>query len=637
LHTSLIVNLLAYRVFYAPLRRQDTKITHICLLSVLVPLWLILRPGFHPPADTGETVPRPYLSATQGRIAFAAYRNGQWDLYSVAPDGSDLRQLTDDPDPKTDPAWSPDGQSLAFASRRNRNWDIYVLDLTGNNTKRLTKDAHYDGAPAWSPDGKRIAFESYRAGKLGIWVMNADGSNQMKLSNDESAGDFGPSWSPDGKQIAFSSWRSGNRAIWLLDVATGEARQWITCTRPVSEAQQGVSAAEGDGQAFKEGPVWSPDGGKLAFLVETNEGRAVYVGPVSEAQQGVEVSRSPGDCSRAERITWQGREDSPAWSPAGDRLAYLEIRYNGERISSRQPGAAIELPQPLTEIATISGRLSWSGLAPAWGRPVTTLKDSGPSPLYKEILQPIPPELHGIYRAPRMNDLDVSIPRLDNAVDDSFKALRARVREESGRDFLGSLSEALRPYDLFNDISHPTSWHKAGRAFDTLFDLTGPEGQLLYIVREGIGGETFWRVFIRCVKQDGTCGRPMTANPWDWSTKARTVLAPEEGGVPKGIPTGYYIDFTALAREYGWERIPSWDRYDFSWTWHFKAFEYWHFQKPEGLIWYEAMRKLYEPEELDKYYTWDAMIRMGEKEYILVDKGIPAPAPERRRWDMVRP
>jgi Tol biopolymer transport system component len=70
------------------------------------------------------------------------------------------------------------------------NWEIYVMSSDGSNVTRLTNDKANDGLPAWSPDGSTIAFVSDRDGEWAIWAMNRDGSNQRKL--------FNTGGSPDG-------------------------------------------------------------------------------------------------------------------------------------------------------------------------------------------------------------------------------------------------------------------------------------------------------------------------------------------------------------------------------------------------------------------------------------------------------
>ena len=56
------------------------------------------------------------------------------------------------------PAWSPDGRKIAFASQRSGNYDIYAMDADGSNVERLTDSGA--SSPVWSPDGQRLAFVS---------------------------------------------------------------------------------------------------------------------------------------------------------------------------------------------------------------------------------------------------------------------------------------------------------------------------------------------------------------------------------------------------------------------------------------------------------------------------------------------
>ncbi len=118
--------------------------------------------------------------STTGQIAFATLtretcrdqvaRAPNWEIWSVRPDGSNLRRVTptcaDDgpasgPANETDPAWSPDGTQLAFVSgsRGSRGPGIYTVFVRGATGPTQLTDQSGDEFPSWSPDGKQIAFE----------------------------------------------------------------------------------------------------------------------------------------------------------------------------------------------------------------------------------------------------------------------------------------------------------------------------------------------------------------------------------------------------------------------------------------------------------------------------------------------
>jgi serine/threonine-protein kinase len=102
----------------------------------------------------------------------------------------DNRQRLTDLNEDTAPAISPSGQEIAFMSRRDGNWEIYVMDIDGSNLQRLTADPAQDGLPTWSPDGKALAFVSDRQGQWAIWAMAPAGDDQQQL--------FAIEGSPDG-------------------------------------------------------------------------------------------------------------------------------------------------------------------------------------------------------------------------------------------------------------------------------------------------------------------------------------------------------------------------------------------------------------------------------------------------------
>lgn len=94
----------------------------------------------------------PALSPDGTTIAFASNRHGStsddagdYDVYSIRTDGSQLIRLTDDPGTIATPAYSPDGKRIYFASTRTRTadyeWEIFVMAASGGEQKRLTREA----------------------------------------------------------------------------------------------------------------------------------------------------------------------------------------------------------------------------------------------------------------------------------------------------------------------------------------------------------------------------------------------------------------------------------------------------------------------------------------------------------------
>jgi TolB protein len=200
------------------------------------------------------------------------------------------------------------------------------------------------------------------------------------------------------------------------------------------------------------------------------------------------------------------------------------------------------------------------------------------------------------------------------------------------------LSDMWRPLDQKCDATCDTlSWHKAGRAWDTRLDYTDSKGNAaMEITREDQLGETYWRVYLRAAAQDGTMGEPMKEAPWDMSYRARWIVGRGDGGFRKPVPYGFYVDFTELAREYGWLRISSHDDEDFNWKSNKLASEYWHFQKTNGNNWYPAMTEAYSEADLKSSIEWNALVKFGYDPYLLYLKGIPAPS-KSWRWFVLGP
>jgi serine/threonine-protein kinase len=115
-----------------------------------------------------------------GRLIFKGWGSTGSGLRSATINLQDLQVITDH-DNDTAPAPSPDGRRIAFMSRRDGNWEIYIVNADGSNLQRLTNDPAEDGLPTWSPDGKLIAFVSSRGESWAIWAMTPTASGQQLL------------------------------------------------------------------------------------------------------------------------------------------------------------------------------------------------------------------------------------------------------------------------------------------------------------------------------------------------------------------------------------------------------------------------------------------------------------------------
>jgi serine/threonine-protein kinase len=124
-----------------------------------------------------------------GQLVFKGWGNTADGLKISSPAFDEVQPLTDSAD-DTAPALSPDGHRVVFMSNRDGNWEIYMVNADGSDLRRLTDNAAPDGLPVWSPDGRAIAFVSDRGDGWAVWVMLPNGQGQRQL--------FAMEGSPDG-------------------------------------------------------------------------------------------------------------------------------------------------------------------------------------------------------------------------------------------------------------------------------------------------------------------------------------------------------------------------------------------------------------------------------------------------------
>jgi Tol biopolymer transport system component len=171
-------------------------------------------------------------------------RENRQVIFTMRPDGTELKQLTANGEQNSEPAWSPDGRRIAFRSERGGNPDIYVMNADGSEQRALALSIRAV-LPTWSPDGSKILFTGTVDNRANVYVMNADGTGQQQLSQSSTGHSRFALWSPDGKQIVFNTTRDGNDEVYVM-AADGSNPRNIS-NHPANDVPFGWSA---DGQSI---------------------------------------------------------------------------------------------------------------------------------------------------------------------------------------------------------------------------------------------------------------------------------------------------------------------------------------------------------------------------------------------------
>jgi WD40 repeat protein len=335
-----------------------------------------------------SVLPARATPGAPGQIAFVSDRLGNNDIWLMDEDGGNSGNLTNHSADDRDPVWSPGGDRLAFVTNRDGNDEVYVMGAAGTPIVRVSNRTDPDDQPSWmpgapggdlvftghvliphpvlpdvfvdlprifvgqsggggvsrelvtsctvcapgepfllhredddpagSPDGAHAALRFWTGDWLALRVVNTATGDVFAdpgslLAGRRQSYDVGTyTWSPtDPNTIAFEFVDRTNRGIYLADLTPDPP---VTPVKLVDEP--GFDLVDDRDLRRRRALVWSPDGKKLA-LVSLRDGNAeIYV---------LDMSVTPFVLTN---LTMNAATDqSPTWSPAGDKIAFETQRH----------------------------------------------------------------------------------------------------------------------------------------------------------------------------------------------------------------------------------------------------------------------------------------------------------------------
>jgi Tol biopolymer transport system component len=215
--------------------------------------------------------------------------------------------------------WSPDGKHIVFHRAIEKEPPAVRKVFSPDPQFRLVRTG---GFPSFSHDGRQVVHNNHGfcvgnadcPSPSPVMVMNVDGSNDRVLFQSRTTGAAGPVWSPQGDRIAFG-----------LGVAQPSQRNFgpaqIAIVSPDGSGFRRVTPEDDLNYHF---PDWSPDGKRLVLRVASPSTKGLSI---LDLESGRLTPLTPGE----------GLDNLPKWSPNGDLIAFTGNRDGDWEIYTIRP------------------------------------------------------------------------------------------------------------------------------------------------------------------------------------------------------------------------------------------------------------------------------------------------------------
>lgn len=192
--------------------------------------------------------------ASDKKIFFHSLMTGNYEIWSINSDGSDLRQLTNNNAEDAEPVATLNNNQIFFVSNRTGEAQVWRMNSDGSNQQQITyKDG---GTPVFITPDEKWVYYSHGIDRS-LWKVSSNGGDEQLVLNRamETA-----SISQDAGKVAFIEKINQERTINIISLDTMETVKTISSK---------------DGNIYSEGLTWLPDGKGIAYVIKDGAGRSI--------------------------------------------------------------------------------------------------------------------------------------------------------------------------------------------------------------------------------------------------------------------------------------------------------------------------------------------------------------------------
>jgi Tol biopolymer transport system component len=263
-----------------------------CALALLALFVTAIRPTAAQPPGPGPAA---------DLVLFSSDRDGQYTLFVMGLDGSNVRKVVDTPGKAFENALACNGRIATIVETPGTTWhSLWTVNLDGSDLRELTPGRIGEHMPTWRPDGFQIAFSSHRTGTRDIYLINADGSGEQQVTR-VAAEETWPHWSPSA-------------GLWLIQYGNGIGRSDIYTVTSDGQTYRQLTRT---GDAME--PRWGPGGASIVFTRRNGRGADIWLADVSTPDPATGVRMWPV-------VDTAAVEHQPSYTPDGSRILFVRGR-----------------------------------------------------------------------------------------------------------------------------------------------------------------------------------------------------------------------------------------------------------------------------------------------------------------------